>query len=379
MARHQTHRRQRVAPNSSATRAAVGHAAGASGGAPRGATLLGRSFVHPLFDYALIGGGLSLVIAAIAVRNPGFTTALGFGTLAYLILFSNSAHFAASTVRLYTKPGAFETWPRLTMIVPLVSLAALAGCLMLPASIAHHAFALTLTWSPYHYAAQAYGLAVLYAYRSGCQLGTADKRLLWWTSLLPFVFVVVSGTEIGLDWLVPAAVLSAGPVDATLRFLSHALPWAGIAAITLLFVKTWRSPGGPLPLISVLVLVTNAVWWFVLDPIGAFTWATIFHGVQYLAIAAIFHAREQVAREGNHRGVLHHVLWFYGASLLLGYGLFYCLPWGFTAAGFGLLQSVALVVAAINIHHFVVDAFIWRLRPGGANRRITEASQPVAA
>jgi hypothetical protein len=73
------------------------------------------------------------------------------------------------------------------------------------------------------------------------------------------------------------------------------------------------------------------------------------------------------------------VLWFYGASLLLGYGLFYCLPWGFTAAGFGLLQSVALVVAAINIHHFVVDAFIWRLRPGGANRRITEASQPVAA
>jgi hypothetical protein len=105
------------------------------------------------------------------------------------------------------------------------------------------------------------------------------------------------------------------------------------------------------------VLVTNAVWWFVLDPIGAFTWATIFHGVQYLAIAAIFHAREQVACEGNHRGVLHHVLWFYGASLLLGYGLFYCLPWGFTAAGFGLLQSVALVVAAINIHHFVVDAF----------------------
>jgi hypothetical protein len=382
MARQQTHQRQRVGPNSSATRAAVGRestVAQAGGGGPGATRLLGRCFVHPLFDYALIGGGLSLVVAFAVVRYPEHTAALGFTTLAYLILLSNSAHFAASTVRLYAKPGAFETWPRLTMIVPLASLVALGACLLVPASLAHHAFGLYLTWSPYHYAAQAYGLAVLYAYRSGCQLGALDKRLLWWTSLLPFVFVVVSGTGLGLDWLVPAPILGAAPVEATLGTLAWILPWAGIGAVAVLFLKTARGPSGPLPLISVLVLVTNAVWWFVLDPIGAFTWATIFHGIQYLAIASIFHAREQGAREGNRRGMLHHVLWFYGASLLLGYGLFYCLPWGLTAAGFGLIESVALVVVAINIHHFVVDAFIWRMRPGDANRRIAEARRPVAA
>jgi hypothetical protein len=341
--------------------------------------MLGRCFVHPVFDYALIGGGLSLIVTPIAVLYPGYAEAIGFTTLAYLILFSNSAHFAASTVRLYTKPGAFETWPLLTMTVPLVSLALLVTSLLLPAEISRHALALTLTWSPYHYAAQAYGLAVVYAYRSGCRLSAVDKRLLWATSLLPFCFVVVASTGLGLDWLVPAAVLQVGPVDATLRYLAWLLPYASVGAIALLFLKTWRAPSGPLPLISVLVLVANAAWWLVLDPIGAFTLATIFHGIQYLAIAGIFHAREQSAQEGNRLGVVQHGLRFYGASLLLGYGLFYCLPWAFTSLGFGLLESVALVVAAINIHHFIVDAFVWRLRPGDANRRIVETGQALAA
>jgi hypothetical protein len=341
--------------------------------------MLGRCFVHPVFDYALIGGGLSLIATAGAVYYPGYTEVLGFTTLAYLILFSNSAHFAASTVRLYTKPGAFETWPLLTTTVPLVSLGLLVIAVLLPAEVSHHALALTLTWSPYHYAAQAYGLAVVYAYRSGCRLGAVDKRLLWATSLLPFCYVVVASTGVGLDWLLPDAVLRAGPVDTTLRTLAWLLPYAAVGAIALLFVKTWRAPSGPLPLISVLVLVANAAWWLVLDPLGAFTVATIFHGIQYLAIAGIFHAREQSAQAGNRVSGLQHGLRFYGASLLLGYGLFYCLPWALTSVGFGLLESVALVVAAINIHHFIVDAFVWRLRPGDANRRIVETGQALAA
>jgi hypothetical protein len=35
------------------------------------------------------------------------------------------------------------------------------------------------------------------------------------------------------------------------------------------------------------------------------------------------------------------------------------------------------VVVAVNVHHFIVDAFVWRLRPGDANRRIAEAAQPA--
>ena len=38
-----------------------------------------------------------------------------------LVLLSNSAHFAGSTVRLYTKPGSYRDLPFLTMGLPLAS------------------------------------------------------------------------------------------------------------------------------------------------------------------------------------------------------------------------------------------------------------------
>ena len=43
-----------------------------------------------------------------------------------------------------------------------------------------------------------------------------------------------------------------------------------------------------------------------------------------------------------------------------------------------MVESIALVVAAINIHHFIVDAYIWRLKSGDGNRQIVEAGLPEA-
>ena len=63
----------------------------------------GRYFVHPAFDYLLVGGGLSLVFA-VAMATMQLDLTLN-GWLATLIIVANGAHFAASTVRLYTRPG----------------------------------------------------------------------------------------------------------------------------------------------------------------------------------------------------------------------------------------------------------------------------------
>ena len=87
--------------------------------------------------------------------------------------------------------------------------------------------------------------------------------------------------------------------------------------------------------------------------------------------------KDQMARPGNRQGALAHGLRFYGTSLLLAYALFSCLPQAYRWAGFGYVQSLLLVAAAINVHHFVVDAFIWRLGAGSDNRRIVEAGAPA--
>jgi hypothetical protein len=268
--------------------------------------------------------------------------------------------------------------PFLTTSFPLILLALVVCSLFLAADVGPHLQALYLTWSPYHYAAQAYGLAVVYAYRSGCQLVAKDKSLLWWSSLLPFFYATISDLGSGLHWIFPVEVLANSAVDAVIMFLLWMLPPVSFGAAVLVFAKVGLSASGPMPVISMLMLIANTAWWCLL-PNHAFVWATIFHGLQYLVIVAIFHVNDQVAKPDNRYGRLRHATGFYVSSLLLGYALFCCLPWGFVAGGFGMVESVALSVAAINIHHFVVDAYIWRLKKGDGNRKNVELPVPAFA
>ena len=299
--------------------------------------------------------------------------------LAVILLLANSAHFASSTVRLYTKPGAVRTMPGLTMVFPLVVLGVTTLAIAGADEGGSGLYALYLTWSPYHFAAQAFGLAVMYTYRSGATLSATDKRLLRWVCLLPFFYSFISAAGAGADWLVPNAVLDVPAVGMTRDALRAVLRVLILAAPVLLYARIWRSTGRPLPAIALLIVIANGVWWVTLVHLQAFLWATIFHGIQYLAIVTIFHAREQRALPDNHHGGLYHSVWFYGVSLALAYVLFHLLPLGYTLAGFGYTESLLLVIAAINLHHFIVDGFIWRLGRGGSNRRIVDQGLPAAA
>ena len=361
--------------------------------------LLGRSFVHPLFDYLVIGGGLSLLVVAAVVRIDIVTVVLQWvlgpnvtvsasslaltASIPTLVLLSNSAHFAASTVRLYTKPGAFKDLPFLTMVFPLITLVALTLSIALVGVVGRHLDALYLTWSPFHYAAQAYGLAVMYCYRSGCALGAGEKRLLWWSCMLPFFFSFVGGYQTGLEWFVPASAFSNYPLLHQSRvWLVGALAWLIFAVPIALFLvagslRLFRRTA-PIPLISLLLVVTNGIWWTLFNYLDAFVWATIFHGVQYLGIVTIFHVKDQSRLPTNRHGWLVHSVKFYAMCLVLGYGLFHCWPRAYVLAGYSLAESMPLVIAMINIHHFVVDAYIWRLRKDPNYRNVTDATMEPA-
>jgi len=337
--------------------------------------LLGRTFLHPALDYLVIGGGLSLLFTAVVALRAQSLEAIDATTLALLLLGCNAAHFASSTVRLYTKPGAEQTWPFLTRVVPLLFLVVLTLALALPEGLGAPIQKLYLTWSPFHYAAQAYGLCVMYSYRSGCALRPSDKRWLRWACLLPFIHYFCTAPTVGLDWLLAGLGLESRAWLVSLReSVGPLLVGLALLAPLLVYALLRRGRGQPMPLIGPLLMISNGIWWLVLLPLDAFVWATVFHGIQYLGIVLVFHVRDQLARPGNRHGPLTHALRFYAMSLLLGFALFQVLPQGYVLAGFGMVESVLLVVAAINIHHFVVDAFIWRLRPGTDNRRIVEAS-----
>jgi hypothetical protein len=350
-----------------------------SAGAPAAHALgVGRTFVGPAFDLLLIGGGLTFPVAAWLFWDGSSAAAVIGLSIPVVALLVNQAHFAASTLRLYTKPGSFQSLPLLTMMFPLATLLALSGAVALAGDVGRHLWALSLTWSPFHYAAQTFGLASMYCYRSGCRLSAAERRWLRGACLLPFFKAFLSGTGAGygLGWLVPAARIADAPELLTLYqlavwFLDAAAFLAPLALFAWLALRRAPTPSAAdpaprrlpgMPLISLSVMLSNATWFVFFDYFDAFVWATVFHGLQYLAIVCIFHTQDRLRAPDNRRGPAYHVLWFYGICVTLGYGLFQCWPYAYRLAGFGMVESMLMVIAVINIHHFVVDAYIWRLR-----------------
>jgi len=322
---------------------------------------LGRAFVSPAFDLLFIAGGLSLVFGAL-VYGAGLRIT-GDANLVMVLLFANFAHFAASTVRLYTKPGAVAALPRaITLWLPIVMLALFTAVLLWAGWLVRYVFAAFVIWSPYHYSAQTFGLSVMYAMRSGCVLSGVQRRALWLACLVPFFWSLLR-PDAGVAWMLQGLGFHSVPTLESLRWgVSGLLSAAALATPVVVILRLKIRDGLALPVISVLTVMTNAIWWTLFEYVHAMWWAAIFHGIQYLAIVTIFHVRERVSRPANAYGPLYHATVFYGACVVLAYALFVLWPDGYTAVGFDGLLTAQLAVAVINLHHFIVDAYIWRLR-----------------
>lgn len=141
---------------------------------------------------------------------------------------------------------------------------------------------------------------------------------------------------------------------------------ANFLTVAMLTIPALIWPRVGLPLISWLLLAANGIWWLTLGYTDAWFWATIFHSAQYLGILLYVHSQEHGGSvAGRSQAVGFQAVWFqaaafYATSLLLGVLLFILCPIFFHLGGFDGARSAMMVAAAVNIHHFVVDAYIWR-------------------
>jgi len=343
-------------------------------------TLLGRCFINPLIDYSLVAGAITIPIFIAIYFIPGLTPAVDGPITLRSFLLINGSHFAASTLRLYTKPGAKKAFPFLSWGFPVICLLAVGWGLARPA-VGSNLTALYFTWSPYHYAAQTYGLAVMYAMRSGARLDQRDKWQMWWVCLLPFLYSFITSKQGGLSWFVSHDLIAKLPALSAAYQGLVGLVTVGIFLLPVsLFWQLRRMRGRNVPLSSLTLQITNGIWWLGTDYLNGWWWAAMFHSLQYLIIVVVQHVKEQMARTDK-SGPLHRPLvyggGFYGISFVLAIFLFFVVPLIYVPFGFTATQSFIMMTVVINLHHFVVDGFIWRTRPAGGQPTVNTRQQNV--
>ena len=342
--------------------------------------------------YALLFLLFSAVGAPLRELQPGLLFPL-------LVLLTGTPHYGATLLRVYEKRRDRRAYVLFSLWATLAVVALFVVSLWWGAA-ATFFVTLYLSWSPWHYTGQNYGLAVMFLRRGGVNLEPGLKRWIYASFLISYllVFLILHTAQVG------ASDLPYGTQQAGVRFAPLGIPSAWTAWLAPLLIAAnlgalVRAAFGlrgvaRRALLPAALLALSQILWFSLpyglEALGIrpasdvlrwdlrthyFLWIAAAHSTQYLWVTA-YYARQS----GAWRGQLPHyakVLAAGAAAWTLPVVLFGTQMGGPLAfdAGLGLL-----VAAAVNVHHFILDGAIWKLRGPIAQvliRSDAVASEPV--
>jgi len=343
-----------------------------------------RWLFGPVSDL-LLGCGLLYAVFFVAqiAAGPALRSWLPLTLLPFLTLVLGAPHYGATLLRVYAtktdrqRYAFFGVWISLLLAVAFVAglHIALVGSLIVT---------VYLTWSPYHYSAQNYGVAILLLRRRGANVAPTTRRLLRASFNLSYVLVFLSLHGIGEATQQAAIASYEGSIY---TFLSLGLPtglrdplmFLTLAAYLGCTVacgwQLWRAGSLRAAAPTLTLVVVQAVWFLLpasiviwsglghVEPFApqhrayAFMWVAVGHFAQYLWITTYYAAASE-DRKGRFlylgKAVLAGISIWTVPTLIFAPGLLGSLPYDL---GLGLLAA-----SVVNLHHFILDGVIWRLR-----------------
>ncbi len=328
------------------------------------------------------GGAYALLFALLVVTGPYLREGTPTILVPLVALIVGTPHYGATLLRVYEHRRDRRSYALFSLWATLLVIAVFVAGLWVSA-VGVFLLTLYLSWSPWHYTGQNYGISVMFLRRNKVELEGNDKRWLYATFGLSFLLVLVimhaaggsptaqADYEAGAIGFHPLGIPSA-VVDVLVPGLVVAYVVAlGVVAVRLLR----RAPARALAPAGLLVL-TQALWFSIpfflrfleVHPVRVealdwdfrlhyFLWIAAGHQIQYLWVTS-YYARQSSGWPG-------YVPW-YGKALGAGAGAWMLPALLLGPLAFGPLSmdlGLALLIAsAVNVHHFILDGAIWKLK-----------------
>src|SRR5882757_4738744 len=321
---------------------------------------------NPALDL-IVGCGawsLPLILLGYSSLSNSPTWAIAFYGLA---LFLNYPHYMSTLYRAYHNESDFRKYRIFTIhITGLVLLTALLSHLRF--SLVPWIFTLYLTLSPWHYSGQNYGLLMMFARRAGAQIAENTRQAMYSAFILSYAILFLN--------------LHTGPSDRL--FLSIGIPEKTALVVRLVLATAfvafasvglrglvrqigWKAMTPPLVLFS-----TQILWFFVPGLLAMLKGISLpqsrystgvlplMHSAQYLWITSYYARREAVAEKKSWRPFAYFAIQIVG-----GIALFVPGPWlASYVFHYDFTSSFLIFTALVNLHHFILDGAIWKLRDG---------------
>jgi tetratricopeptide (TPR) repeat protein len=285
----------------------------------------------------------------------------------FLALLSNYPHFMATVYRAYHTRDEFEKYRLYTVHVAL--LLVVAGVVThLWYAVLPWIFTVYICWSPWHYTGQNFGLLMMFARRAGVTPTETERRALRLSFIASYILLMLSfHTGASGDPLILSLGLTAKftlPARAALALFF--LGASGWALASLARRSNFRS------VIPAVTLTVTQFLWFLLPAVIELVSGreipqtryssgllAVLHSTQYLWITSYYQKKEARAA-GDSRWSFSHYL----VTLIAGgIALFIPGPWIVSRVFHAdFAASFLTFTALVNIHHFILDGAIWKLR-----------------
>jgi hypothetical protein len=355
------------------------------------------------------GLGSMAVMLAQAASGPSLERLVPGGLLVLLFALP---HYGATLIRAYEDPADRAKYRVFTVWATLLVVGCLVAGLHLPL-FGSLVLTLYLTWSPWHYTGQNYGIALMLLARRGVAVSSVAKRFFYVSFVLSYLltFLAIHG-QVSRGTYAPVSyggtVFELLPIGFPHSAMSFGIVGVGAAyavACAVAIVLLARA-GGLRAIVPALILMSTQALWFSL-PVAirhfelagetsafrsvytayGFLWIAGYHAIQYLWITTYYATRLPGPESGtplpSERSAVGQRLRFLGKAALLGYAV-WTVPALVLAPG--LLSSIPhesglalMVAAAVNLHHFVLDGAIWKLRDGRVARILLKVGPRLEA
>lgn len=321
-----------------------------------------------------------LLLAYLSVSSQTLTWSVAFYVLA---LFFNYPHYMATVYRAYHRSEEFNKYRIFTVHTTLLVIAT--------AVVSHFwyralpfIFTLYLTWSPWHYSGQNYGILMMFARRAGARSSSNVRHAMYAAFLLSYGILFLnfhtgpSTDPLFVSLHIPTALSS----QLQILFAAFFVVFSAFALSHLVDEVGWRA------MVPSLTLFSTQFVWFLLptvlslgerfrSPQSRYSTGVlaVMHSAQYLWITSYYAGRETRA-EGRQNW---RPLAYFAVLVAGGIALFIPGPWiASHVFHFDFTRSFLIFTALVNIHHFILDGAIWKLRDGRIANLLLNSKEQIA-
>jgi len=342
---------------------------------------------NPALDLIVGCGAWSAPLLLLSYFSPASNARTWSIAFYVLALFFNYPHYMATIYRAYHRSEDFQKYRIFTVhttaLIVLTLLLSHYWLRLLP-----WIFTIYLTWSPWHYSGQNYGLFMMFVRRAGADPDKNTRRALYSAFIVSYLILFLG--------------FHTGPSTDSL-FLSLGIPrvvsrWEQIilsVAFVVLSVYGLRNLArttGWRKLIPSLTLFSSQFLWFLLPsaislikgleiPQNRYSSGVlaVMHAAQYLWITSYYARREATGNAAENAPRNWRPLAYFGVLVVGGIALFVPGPWlASRAFHHDFTASFLIFTALVNIHHFILDGAIWKLRDGRIASLLLNSRQQIS-